>query len=586
MKETTRLNRRSFLAGIAAASGAAILAACGGETAPTVAPTVAARTGTTAAGAGTTAAGAGGTVSSGAGTTAANTGMAVSTTAGNAAAGAGTTAAGAGMAVSTAAGNTAAGAGTTAANTGMAAGTTAAGAGTGASTAAATTGGTAAAAPAVRRLAATKLRVAQFGSAENGMLTQRLLNDFKKVQPDVTVEVQAIPAPDWDGFAAKLLTQIAGGDIPDVYIVATEALQLFAGRKLISPITDLVMRDKAQLQEFFSDVHPALIEAMMYDGQLYSMPDNFNAANIFYSKGAFQKKGVPEPNDNWTKDDFLAAAPKLITRAGNRTTEYAYFWTNRMWGGALPWMFTNGSNVLTEEKFAGGESLWSTFYPNDPAAKGRQGGIKWARAQANSPANVEAVQLLADMTQKLNAAPSPTEADSSSSQIITTFANKQLAMYVGGGFLVRSLEQAGVKPDDYGVTFMPKWKGQRHQFGTAGYVISDRSPNKEAAWELLKWRISKDVMAANFKDAASVRSRRSQAQALFEGTYNFKGYKTFYDTLDKFPDTAPIPQPPQANAVTQIFTKYVGLAVLGEQPVQMAMDNMQRELTEALNRPI
>ena len=38
---------------------------------------------------------------------------------------------------------------------------------------------------------------------------------------------------------------------------------------------------------------PSLIEAMMYNGSLYSLPDNFNAANVYYSKGAFQKHGVP-----------------------------------------------------------------------------------------------------------------------------------------------------------------------------------------------------------------------------------------------------------------------------------------------------
>lgn len=320
----------------------------------------------------------------------------------------------------------------------------------------------------------------------------------------------------------------------------------------------------------------------MYNGSLYSLPDNFNAANIFYSKGAFQKHGVPEPSPTWTKDDFAAAMPKLITQSGNKTTEYGYFWTNRMWGGALPWIFINGSNILTEEKFPGGEWLWSTFYANNDAAKGRQGGIKWAKAKANDPANVEAVQYLADLTQKAKAAPSPAEADSSNSQIITTFANKQLALYVGGGFLVRSLDQAGVKPDEYGVTFMPKWKSQRHQFGTAGYVISAKSPNKDAAWELAKWRISKEIMASNYKDGSSVRSRRSQAKDLFEGTYGFKGYQVFYDTLDKYPDTGPIPQPPQANEVTQIFTKYIGLAVSGDQPVQTAMDNMQKDLTAAL----
>jgi len=465
--------------------------------------------------------------------------------------------------------------------------TAATGAASSAAAPAATTGTTAGAtAPTAVKLKAVKIKVAQFGTIENAQLVQKVLDGFKKIQPDITVEVQAISAPDWDGFAAKLLTQIAAGDVPDMIQVATEGLQLFAGKGLAAPLDDYVKRDADQLKEFFSDLHPALIEASMYDGKFYCLPLDFNAANIFYSKGAFQKHGVPEPSPTWTKDDFAAAMPKLITTSGNKTTEYGYFWTNRMWGGALPWIFVNGSNVLTEEKFPGGEYIWSTFYPNDPAAKGRQGGIKWAKAQANSPANVEAVQFLADLTQKAKAAPTPAEADGTNSQIITTFANKQLATYVGGGFLIRSLDQAGVKPDEYGVTFMPKWKGQRHQFGTGGYVMSAKSVNKDAVWELIKWRTSKEVMSSNFKDSASVRSRRSLNQALYEGAYGFKGYQIFYDTLDKYPDTAPIPQPPQANEVTAIFTKYVGLAVSGDQPVQTAMDSMQKDLATALAKPL
>ena len=130
-------------------------------------------------------------------------------------------------------------------------------------------------------------QLAQFGSVENAMQTQKILDGFKKVQPDISVEVQAISASDWDGFATKLLTQIAAGDVPDLINVATEGLQLFAGKGLVAPMNDLIMRDKDQLKEFFADVHPSLIEAMMYDGQVYALPDNFNAANIFYSKGAF-----------------------------------------------------------------------------------------------------------------------------------------------------------------------------------------------------------------------------------------------------------------------------------------------------------
>ncbi len=440
-------------------------------------------------------------------------------------------------------------------------------------------------APPQVKLKAVKLRIAQFGPADTAQATQKVMEGFKQIQPDVTVEVFPVQTPDWDGYAAKLLTQIAGGDTPDIIYLATEGLQLFAAKGITTSLDEYVMRDKEQLKEFFADVHPSLVESMMYDGHLYSLPEYFNCNNIIYSKGAFDKRGIPYPTEEWTQDDFANLMPKLTTQSGGKTTEYAFFWTNRLWAGALSWIFINGSNILSEEKFAGGDALWSTFYPNDPAAKGRQGGTKWANATANVPANIEAVQFLADLTQKLKAAPTPVEADAFQAQVTTTFANKQLAMYLSGGNGARTLNAAGVKPDEYGITFMPKWKSRRHHQGTLGYAMAAKSPNKDAAFELLKWRVQKETMSSNFKVTSSTRSRRSINQALYEGAYGIKGWKIFYDTIDKYPDTAPIPQPPQANQVQQIFTKYIGLAVTGDQPVQTAMDSMQKELTDALAKP-
>jgi ABC-type glycerol-3-phosphate transport system substrate-binding protein len=48
--------------------------------------------------------------------------------------------------------------------------------------------------------------------------------------------------------------------------------------------------------------------------------------------------------------------------------------------------------------------------------------------------------------------------------------------------------------------------------------------------------------------------------------------------LDKYPDTAPIPAPPQSNEMTAIFMRYTSLALTFSQSPQEALDNMQREL--------
>ena len=38
------------------------------------------------------------------------------------------------------------------------------------------------------------------------------------------------------------------------------------------PIDDCVKRDAADMKEYFADVHPSLIEAMMWEGSLYQLP--------------------------------------------------------------------------------------------------------------------------------------------------------------------------------------------------------------------------------------------------------------------------------------------------------------------------
>jgi multiple sugar transport system substrate-binding protein len=439
-------------------------------------------------------------------------------------------------------------------------------------------------APAQSSGGAVTLRMALFGSQEAADNTNKLLAGFTAQQPNITLEVTPYQAPDWDGFFQKLLTEVAAGQTPDLVTVATEGAHLMAGRGLAVALDEYVQRDKEQLRDFFADVSPSLIEAMMYDGRLYSLPDNFNAANLFYNKTTFDAAGITYPTD-WTKDDFYTNIPKLSSGTSGADRQYGYFWTNRMWGGALPWIFLNGGNVLNEERFDGGDWLWNEFYTDNQAAQGRGGGYRWNAATANSAQNVEALQMLVDLTHELNASPSPAEADSQASQIRTLFANGKLATFPSGGYLIRGLSQDQVDPASYSVTFMPKWQTQRHQFGTAGFFIMEASEHKDEAWELAKWRISTEAMTGQFPFGSSVPTRRSLSKALFEDTYGFKDWQVFYDTFDQFPDTAPIPQPPQANQLTTSFVKNVGLAMTRDLDAKAALDQMQQEFESVLARP-
>jgi len=187
----------------------------------------------------------------------------------------------------------------------------------------------------------------------------------------------------------------------------------------------------------------------------------------------------------------------------------------------------------------------------------------------------------------MEAAPSPAEADSMQTQAVSLFGGGQVAMFPAGSYIVRSLSEAEVGPDDYDVTYMPKWQSQRHQFGTAGLVIMKDSPNQEAAWEVLKYRVRPEVITRYVEGGRSTPARRSLAtETLWTPELGPNSHHVFYDTLDKFPDTAPIPAPPPAVEVANVLTRYVGLAMAQDNTVQEALDAMHQELETLLARPI
>lgn len=439
------------------------------------------------------------------------------------------------------------------------------------------------AAPARVTGGAVTLRIARFGSAQTAMYEQGLYADFGTQHPEITLQIYPVDAPDWNGYLAAIEAQIRAGRGPDAAYVATEGMQVLAAQGFLTPLDSYALRDRDALREYFADVAPALVEAMLYDGHLYELPSDFNAPTLFYRTARFRERGVAAPAAQWTKDDFAAAMDKLADRSA-QPRQYGYAWTNRLFGGALPWFAANGGNLLTQERFAGGDWLWPVFYPNDAAAKGRGGGYRWAQATANSAANVEALQFLVDLTYRAGVAPVPPAADSLQQQVITLFGNKQLAVFSSGAYSVSELKNARVGPNDYDVTPFPRWKANRPQFGTAGYAMLDSSMYKDAVWEFLKYRVRKEVIAATVKGGASTPARRSLASMnLWTAELGPNHWSIFYDTLDRNPEAAPLPAPPQANAITDAFTGTIDRAMNRRETPQAALDRLNSEIASVLN---
>lgn len=426
-----------------------------------------------------------------------------------------------------------------------------------------------------------KLRI----QVNNAKDEQPIIDFFISKVPNVEVEALEVTGIDHEEVAGKILSLIAAGQPPDIGYAATEALELYAGKKLAAPLTDRAKADAKEMVEYFKDVHPSLVEAMMYEGDLYELPRDFNAPNMYLNSKLVTEAGLEMPKPDWDKDTFYKYA-KAMTKKNDKgeTQVFGYAWVNRLWGSWTPWIFVNNSNLLTEERAPGGERMWDTFYKDDPAGKGRGGGWRWLKAKANDPANVEALDFMVQLTKEGLA---PDIQLGIGETLNGFFTSGKLGMTPAGGHFTGYLYRNGMAADAYDVQLWPKWKSQRHEFGTGGKWLAAASKAPDIAWQYLKLEVSVDGMKANgifFPVTLTTPSRRSFCTAERFAKTGPKNWQIFYDTLDKHPDTAPIPAPPQSNPVTQALVKYTGLAMTSQMTAKEALDALQKELETVLAR--
>lgn len=422
------------------------------------------------------------------------------------------------------------------------------------------------------------LNVAFFGSQQDANKVQAAVGaPFEKAHPGVKVKFTGTTGTDWNDFFSKLLTQIAAGNAPDIATVATEGLQLFASKGLAEPLDDYIKKDAAELKPFFADVHPSLVEAMMYQGHLYELPTDFNAGNIFYNTSLFTKAGLDRPADDWTKDDFSAAVKKITGIGGGVV---GWDWVVRLWGSWTSWMYANGGNLLTEGKAPGGDWLWNTFYPNDPAAQGRGGGWQWGAPTATADATIEALEFMIEL-QHGGFSPQPDVGGGGTLQGL--FAGNKIGMAIGGGFWAGGLHNAGMSDGAFDVQYFPKWTTQRHLFGTNGYGLFQHSKNKDLAWEFIKSILQPDSMSLLIGGNNSTPTRKSMMTDSRYATSGPAHWQVFYDTLEKFPNTAPIPAPPYYNALaTALNTRTTQAMSSGN--AKAALAGLQSDLEAAASR--
>lgn len=290
-------------------------------------------------------------------------------------------------------------------------------------------------------------------SDEAEKLLEGLAAEFHTQHQGVTIEVSS-GASSTEELLQKLSAGFASDTYPNIsYSFGSWASELESSGKT-QDITEQVA-DPAIKWDEFSEAARATVRPT--GAKTIGFPALVDNISLIYNKTVFDAAGVEYPNENWTWDDFRAAARKL-TDPAKQTYGYAYSvsgseeTTWQFW----PHLWQNGGKILSDDQ---------------------------AKAAFASPEGERSLEFLRTMAVDDKSI----YLDQTDTKFAQLFAADRIGMMTSGPWQLSDLNIAKTK---YGVTVLPGTNGDHQTVsGPDLWVLMDSGDANENHWslEFLKW---------------------------------------------------------------------------------------------------
>jgi multiple sugar transport system substrate-binding protein len=284
-----------------------------------------------------------------------------------------------------------------------------------------------------------------------GAFAETFMEEF----PDVTVNVTPVP---WDAAHDRIVSAIAGGEVPDVTMVGTTWMGEFATLGGLDPTPANI--DGSQ---FFEGAWNTTI----VDGVSYAVPWYVETRLVYYRTDLAEEGGAPEPA---TWDDLKAMASSM-QEAGAE------------FGISLQ---------------PGGTGSWQTFMPFFWQAGGEIMGEDGTFTLDGEPC----VAALTYYDSYFEEGLTPPAAEDV--PVEGRFANGEIASFISGPWMMSIVEDAGTDPQAYTVAHQPTEEAGTSFVGGSNMAVLADADNKEAGWAFLEYLSRPEVQAAWYEEVSAL----------------------------------------------------------------------------------
>ncbi len=158
----------------------------------------------------------------------------------------------------------------------------------------------------VAERASGDVRATGFWSPEEQKQLEQVFAGFRAKYPKINLKAEPIASD----YLTKIQTDIAAGNVADIFMVQNEYAQDFMSRNVLLAIDEYMKEDGVTKDEFYTP----LIDAYTWKGKLYGLPKDWSPIGMVYDTAVFDEAGVKPPT-NW--DELKTVLTTLKEKKGS-----------------------------------------------------------------------------------------------------------------------------------------------------------------------------------------------------------------------------------------------------------------------------
>jgi len=281
---------------------------------------------------------------------------------------------------------------------------------------------------------------------------QKMEADFEAANSDITLDFITIPSK----YADTMITKLAGGEIPDVMMLAMDQVPRYALSGLLLPLDNLAGK------EYLDALYPVVKNATMVDGVMYAAARDVTPKVMYLNTKMFNDAGINIPADTWTIDEFTDLA-KMLTKGSGTNAQWGYYWKN-----------------YTDQTFALIAAFGGKMYSDD-------GKNSVFTTDTNTK---EAVQYMYDLCNTYKVCPTAAQAAQFGDSELAPFMANKVAMQIGS---LSTASNFDANDTEFTVLPVPYVKGiSKTSSFVNTWVIPKTAKKPDLSWRVVEFLSGKE----------------------------------------------------------------------------------------------